>query len=338
MAPSVTTVVLQSPGGWIRQGQMVADVIRARGLNTYAEGVCASACTIAFLAGKDRSVAPRAKLGFHSGRNVGGEGVADVSAIYRSAGLPERMIRKIANTSFDDMWFPLHEELLAAGVITRQSVGGEGAALATAIQTQESLTAQLKTINAFAALSERFPDEFERVRDAAWARIQQGASDAEVVTATRRQVASMAPRLVPYGSDATLLAFLDLSIEQLQALQARNQDACSEFAFPSGRPIDFSMLMPKNLAERELDLLTSLIREFDPSRKPTSDPNRFERLMEQVHSQMTEVQLDALDRLQRGLTQQPGQLCAAAIALYDSIRHLAQKDRVWVLRTLLATT
>ncbi|MGJ4748744.1 hypothetical protein ACQV5M_20455, partial [Leptospira sp. SA-E8] len=51
VAPSVATVVLSSNGGWIREGAMLADVIRKRGLNTYVEGTCESACTIAFLAG-----------------------------------------------------------------------------------------------------------------------------------------------------------------------------------------------------------------------------------------------------------------------------------------------
>ena len=66
MAPSVTTVVLSSEGGWIREGQMLADVIRKRRLNTYVEGYCASACTIAFLAGVERAAAPPARIGFHA--------------------------------------------------------------------------------------------------------------------------------------------------------------------------------------------------------------------------------------------------------------------------------
>jgi hypothetical protein len=35
LAPSVTTIVLQSSGGWIREGVLLADVISSRGLNTY---------------------------------------------------------------------------------------------------------------------------------------------------------------------------------------------------------------------------------------------------------------------------------------------------------------
>ncbi len=71
-APAVRMVVLESGGGWVRQGQQLAQVIARRGLATYVENECSSACTIAFLAGRERAADPDARLGFHAFRGVGG--------------------------------------------------------------------------------------------------------------------------------------------------------------------------------------------------------------------------------------------------------------------------
>ena len=108
MAPAVTTVVFSSEGGWIREGQMLAEVIRKRALNTYVEGYCASACTIAFLSGKERAAAPSAKIGFHASRSVGSMAsnpssaeTAQLRAIYQSAGLPDTFIRQVADTPYE---------------------------------------------------------------------------------------------------------------------------------------------------------------------------------------------------------------------------------------------
>ncbi|MGC5394069.1 hypothetical protein ACPXAZ_26190, partial [Escherichia coli] len=66
------TVVLYSAGGWVREGKLVGEVIRRRRLNTYVEQECSSSCTLAFLAGRDRAMDPRAHIGFHTLYTVGG--------------------------------------------------------------------------------------------------------------------------------------------------------------------------------------------------------------------------------------------------------------------------
>src|SRR5262249_7757254 len=124
-APSVTTVVLQSTGGWAREGNLIAKVISERGLNTYVELECSSACTIAFLAGKERSADPTARIGFHSFRSIGADAnktssnaidAAAAQETYRRAGLSSAFIAKVVATSQDKIWYPSHKELLAESV------------------------------------------------------------------------------------------------------------------------------------------------------------------------------------------------------------------------------
>jgi hypothetical protein len=124
-APKVTTVRLASPGGWMREGARMAEVIRYFRLNTTVSGACASACTVAFLAGLDRTAAPGAVLGFHSARPVGGllgGGRSDrhrERAVYAAAKIDDAFIDHILRTPFEDVWIPTRQEMLRAGVLTR---------------------------------------------------------------------------------------------------------------------------------------------------------------------------------------------------------------------------
>src|SRR5262249_49800538 len=63
--PRVQTIILDSNGGRIFEADRIAAIVRERGISTYVEGHCESACTRIFLAAKDRSATPNARIGFH---------------------------------------------------------------------------------------------------------------------------------------------------------------------------------------------------------------------------------------------------------------------------------
>jgi hypothetical protein len=119
-APAVTTVVLQSGGGWTREGKLIAGTIAAHGLATRVETECSSACTIAFLAGKVRTARPGARLGFHTFSAVGGSETIgrSVQKTYGEAGLADAFIARIAATPPEHMWYPDQNELYAQGILT----------------------------------------------------------------------------------------------------------------------------------------------------------------------------------------------------------------------------
>jgi hypothetical protein len=119
-APAVTTIVLQSGGGWTREGRLLAGTIAARGLGTRVDTECSSACTIAFLAGKVRTARPGARLGFHAFSAVGGgEAIGrSVQKTYGEAGLADAFIARIAATPPQQMWYPDQDELYAQGILT----------------------------------------------------------------------------------------------------------------------------------------------------------------------------------------------------------------------------
>ena len=125
-APRVGTLLIHSPGGWLREGKRMADVVGRYRLNTRVEGECFSACTLVLLAGANRSAGERARIGFHRGRSIGESAdersrpaEREETELYRSAGLKPEFIKRIVATPNDDIWIPSRQELLREDVLTR---------------------------------------------------------------------------------------------------------------------------------------------------------------------------------------------------------------------------
>ncbi|WP_018404652.1 COG3904 family protein [Marinobacter gelidimuriae] len=150
MAPAVNTVVFNSMGGWVREGNLVANIISQRDLSTYVEGECTSACTIAFLAGRDRVVGPNAHVGFHQFKSVGEPGGDEgdqtmARAVYERAGVSREFINRIVATPSEQVWYPAHNELLAENVITREITDGETTSLATRLRTRDAVNEDIES-------------------------------------------------------------------------------------------------------------------------------------------------------------------------------------------------
>lgn len=121
--PTIGTLHLESPGGRIEEAKKLCRLIRARGLLTYVSGECLSACTLAFLGGRERLVGPDAKLGFHAFDLPGGVYVQENLRrqgidYYVEQGVERAFARRALDTPATEMWYPSFQELRDAGVIT----------------------------------------------------------------------------------------------------------------------------------------------------------------------------------------------------------------------------
>lgn len=121
---NVRTVRLNSNGGRIAEAQKISDLIRARGLSTFVTQYCVSACTIAFLGGKQRFLFSTAKLGFHQpyfrGMTENEQRIAIVreEARLQRFGLSTAFAARANAAGHTDMWFPEQNELLRERVVT----------------------------------------------------------------------------------------------------------------------------------------------------------------------------------------------------------------------------
>lgn len=338
MAPAVNTVVFSSTGGWIREGNLVAKVISERRLMTYVEGECTSACTIAFLAGIDRAAGPNAHIGFHQFKSVGeAGGSADddamARAVYERAGIPGEFIAKVVSTPPAKVWYPTHEELLAANIITRRSLGGETASVATRLLTRDAAVAELKKEKAFAALAQRYHEEFEQIVDEIWVRIQQRQTDVEVFSAGRTRLMQFYSKLMPLASDESLFALNQIILDQATALRTKSAEACVEVVFPSGKASNAPALIPVELTRRELDLVTQIILSADPKNRTAVNQNAMQHVFENVRQQLSEQQIQIITSPEFRSTTDPDETCSAVIAYLKVIDSLAPNDKRIALRS-----
>ncbi len=127
--PQIKSVSLQSDGGQIYEGRGLAKLFTQLGLNTYVYGTCSSACTIAFVGGKERYLGANGKLGFHQYKldtsehqkivpfyDTKAEQQRDL-ALFQSLGIKQDFLRQIFNQPASGIWFPDHKALLDAQVV-----------------------------------------------------------------------------------------------------------------------------------------------------------------------------------------------------------------------------
>lgn len=119
--PGIRVIHLDSPGGHIKAAIEVADLIRAHNLDTYVSHMCASACTVAFLAGHHRFVSETARLGFHQAYGAGlsiERSNLLLLRVYQRFRIPPTFIAHILRTPSKDLWIPDLAELRKAGIVT----------------------------------------------------------------------------------------------------------------------------------------------------------------------------------------------------------------------------
>lgn len=145
--PNIRILEINSDGGVGPAALEMAVAVTDFNIDTLVTENCASACTLIFLAGENRTLARGARLGFHSGswasdnmkdyydemRESNGwldefafaswayeEGVRDFNKNLEfmiSRGVDVQLIIRVAYVNFYDVWYPTRDELMKFGVI-----------------------------------------------------------------------------------------------------------------------------------------------------------------------------------------------------------------------------
>jgi hypothetical protein len=110
-------VILDGPGGVLGEAILIAEEVRRRGLKTAiaANGRCASACAIVFLAGRTKQMGEGAAVGLHSASFEDGRAdplATGIMAGYLSQlGVPASTLHRMASTAPSDIrWLTRSEQ------------------------------------------------------------------------------------------------------------------------------------------------------------------------------------------------------------------------------------
>ena len=127
--PEIKSVVLQSRGGHIYEGRGLARLFIEHGIDTYVYEECSSACTTAFIGGKQRYISTQGKLGFHQYwiettkysqfvqfYDLRVEQQRDLS-LFKARGIDQEFLNKMFDQPATRIWFPDHSTLYDAHIV-----------------------------------------------------------------------------------------------------------------------------------------------------------------------------------------------------------------------------
>lgn len=344
-APAVELVILNSPGGRLGPARELRDLIRARGLATYSTEGCLSACTIAFLGGRQRFLAPAARLGFHlpefpglSAQDLAVEVERDKRDLAR-LGVPGGFIARIYATPHDSMWFPTLDELRRARIVDAPA-RDVTVALRGGDWSRANVEAELLQFPLYRAVREAEPELFERIRDDLAEGLAAGKPEAELIAAGRARVLPPTRKYLPRASEATVVAFAGLVIDQIDQLNARDPQVCYDYLLgtPASQHLDLRRYLSEDLLRRELAVSAEAID--SGARSPQAVPDRArgaelqQMLTERLRARAPQ-HLQALEAM-RAPDADRAAVCRAIQALYRESLAMPRDQGVALLRFIFA--
>ncbi len=250
--PNVRTLVLTSEGGILVEGSALAHIVRKHNLNTHVEFLCASACTFPLLAGKARSIAPGALIGFHQASNgfplyaPAGTSTADeagnlmMQAFYTKASLSQPFMDKALSTPPGDLWFPDTSMLQANSVVTRIARPAEFPMAIGEWPTSAAYISDLENDPLWAmARSGKFK-HYQMAAAAGWILAASGKSKFAVTQSARSFLVRRLLSDAPAYSDDLLMEYIGTEMQIWKELGYNYNLDCDAFGlrFPVSYPLD----------------------------------------------------------------------------------------------------
>ncbi len=316
-----------------------------RGMTTYSAAGCLSACTIAFLGGRQRVLNQSADLGFHQYSAPGmwqwqlrDQYAPDISMMV-SSGVDRGFAQRVFTLESDDMWRPSHEELLQSGYVTAISDGAEFSVTADdPVAWTKEFSKGLQQNRLYEVLAIREPAAYADTL----AKIEQVVTDQgtmqEVKVVLPELVAASSARHLPHCPDDAMLRYTRQLVAELEYLGRIDADACYHYLFPA-RSDNAGADLPEPLVQAELAATTSCIEgaSLNPAMLPSKEAVSrslqmvIHRVDERYGARVTEVLAD-LESPQ--VTRR--EACLATTALYREALSLPPPEAAATLRGMFA--
>lgn len=344
--PQARLIHLESPGGNLAQGRAMAALVRRRNLDTYVRGLCASSCTIIFMAGRERWLKEGASLGFHApssaaiGKARDGLLETERQRLLRS-GVPDWFVARILAVQGGTLWVPTVEELTRARVITA-TTNGSAFSRGSLLVPVEAMAAEgmVRAVALGRAVEAVDPALFRRLAAGLRDLMNDGGTDDDWGAMLERTVAPLYRRLLPLQRDDVAVFLMQRRLELIRGLAAEHPELCRDWLLARGTDRTVFDIPALTAAQREALVQTMaevLIAGADPQLRATPPPQappQFDTVRRRLGTRLPPAQMAVLDN--PGGPHAPATGCRAAIEMFTEALRLPEREAGPLLRHLFA--
>lgn len=348
-APSIQVLHLNSQGGRMNEAFKLYKLIKAKNLITYTSTECASACSFAFLAGRERYISENGRLGFHSasiGESNGDivqELNYDIRQTLRTHGVPDSFINQALSTSPNDMWYPSANELLAANVID-SVVDSRYFGLSGVTQWRDAhkIESEFLTNPIYSVLAQYDQENYVKLRNILVSGIQKGRPQIEIQSDIRSiLVAQLIPKYLKLAPDEVLIRYWRSQIAEMKYFEKLNPQYCADFVYPqyANSVLDLQSLIPSNLMMDDIDSLVAVIKGVAVNPQESTANSKTQADLKAVMMKIKKKHPNTLRVIANpeNYKNDPDSLCKSIITLYSEILALPSNSRSGaVLRHMLS--
>ncbi len=262
--PAVETIDLNNIGGRVAEAEKLRDIVLARHLSTYTSTMCASACTVVFVAGQQRYLGADGKLGFHRWSFPGW--TADQNASINAAaertmvatGVTPAFAAKAFSTAANDLWVPDTATLLAAHVVTQMTDGNNFALTAgdPTTYTVEQVDRMAAVNPVLAALKRWEPARYAQITRNFTAGVQQGKTQNDLVAAVDPLLMQVVESHRLIADDDVQLQIARSYVNLAQLLRDHPAECMDMF---DGTSSSYIALLPKEVLDQNKNLSARII-------------------------------------------------------------------------------
>lgn len=348
--PDITTLHLHSVGGRILGAARMAELVRKYQLNTYVKTRCASACTIIYLAGKQRLIGEEGQLAFHAA-SLGGSSTHDNHPLsgtlrehYENADVPEWFLKRVFATPNHELWTPSHQELLKAGIV--DTVVNSNAYAFSGIEGAENIKQGdidegLLTHAYMRAIKQHDNPTYQKIIQFNMDGMREGSTINQISANINALLKTRINYYISHASDEAAVAYWQVLIAQMEALRTDTPLTCASFAFPDTVPLDYHYgnqgFLSQHLIDAEFAAMAGLISSFEAAPVLLTQDVKQALVLDIIEAVKADnpIYFDAI-RTPEAFLERPAMLCQAAISLNKNFIAVPSHSRGPLLRTINA--
>src|SRR5471032_1037377 len=207
-------------------------------------------------------------------------------------------------------------------------------------QTEE-IDRALAALPIYSTIKAQEPALYSQLRSNILRLKKEGKSQQEAIDTVKPMVSDLLSKRMNTAPDASVIAAMQVSLEEMQALQASNDGSCFKFLYPHiNGGVNTAQVLPPELFKKDLDTMNALLLASGSGQtaQPTAvSGEKAKVLMAPVRQALQDKygdQLNVFNDLSAANVDR-AKICEISLSLYSGILALPEQDSAAVLRLML---